>query len=55
MREIKGLDGSNPPISATESVMFTYNLEMAVISRGAWRFFARSAPEKASSGRIRSM
>jgi hypothetical protein len=29
---MKGLYGSNPPLSANESAFFTYNLEMAEIS-----------------------
>jgi hypothetical protein len=34
MREIKGLDGSNPPLSANESLDFAYILEKAATPRG---------------------
>jgi hypothetical protein len=52
MREIKGLDGSNLPFSASQSVHFTYILEKAETPRGTWRSFCRSASERAGSRRI---
>ena len=50
-----GSGGSNPPLSAIQSVLFTYNLEMAANPRGTRRFCAQCEPEKAISleiGRI---
>ncbi len=48
-----GSGGSNPPLSAIQSVLFTYNLEMAANPRGTWRFCAQCEPEKAISVQIR--
>jgi hypothetical protein len=44
---VTGTEGSNPSLSATQSVLFTYNLEMAVNRRVTRRFCARCEPEKA--------
>jgi hypothetical protein len=51
MREMKGLDGSNPPFSANQSPHFAYILERAENSAGV--LSARNAPERAGSRRIR--
>src|SRR5208283_4317089 len=51
---VTGTEGSNPSLSATQSVEFTYNLETAANPRGMRCFSHRGAPERASSGRIRS-
>jgi hypothetical protein len=39
MCEMKGLDGSNPPLSANQSVHFAYILEKAETPRELWRSF----------------
>jgi len=44
----KGLGSSNPPRSATQSVLFHYNLEMAADPRVTRGFCARCEPEKLS-------
>ena len=46
---VTGTEGSNPSLSATQSVLFTYNLEMAANPRVTRRFCARCEPEKAIS------
>jgi hypothetical protein len=50
---VTGTEGSNPSLSATQSVLFTYNLEMAANPRVTRRFCARCEPEKAISLQIR--
>ena len=47
-----GSGGSNPPLSAIQSVLFTYNLEMEANPRGTRRFCAQCEPEKAISLQI---
>ena len=50
---VRGTGGSNPPLSAIQSVLFTYNLEMAANPRGTRRFCAQCEPEKAVPPLIR--
>ena len=45
MRERKGLGGSNPPLSATQSVDLAYNLEKAEDRAKGRGFSILSAPE----------
>src|SRR5438105_3311256 len=51
MHELKGLDGSNPPLSTSQSVHFTYILEKAKTPRGMWRSFY---PQRTGEGRLTS-
>ena len=54
-RLAKGTEGSNPPLSATQSVMFSYNSEIAQDPRLTRRLCSRCEPESASpasDGRI---
>ncbi len=46
---VTGTEGSNPSLSATQFVEFTYNLEMAANSRGAGRFAQLVAAERATN------
>jgi hypothetical protein len=46
---MKGLDGSNPPLSANQSVHFAYILEKAETPRGMWRSFC---PERTGESRL---
>jgi hypothetical protein len=48
----KGYRGFESPLSATQSALFTYNLEMAANPRVAWPFHAQCEPEKAISVQI---
>jgi hypothetical protein len=59
---MKGLDGSNPPLSASQSVHFAYILEKAETPRGMWRSFcpqrtgeSRLAPDSPDSASILSV
>ena len=47
--KMKGLEGSNPPLSATESILFPYNLEIMANPRGTRGFCAQCEREKAIS------
>jgi hypothetical protein len=46
---VTGTEGSNPSLSATQSVLFTDNLEMAANPRVTRHFCAQCEPEKAIS------
>jgi hypothetical protein len=49
---VTGTEGSNPSLSATQSVPFHYNLEVAADPRVTRGFCARCEPEKAISLRM---
>jgi hypothetical protein len=46
---MKGLEGSNPPFSANQSVHFAYILEKAETPRGMWRSFC---PQRTRESRL---
>ena len=48
-----GTEGSNPPLSAKQSVLFTYYLEIPANPSVTRRFCAQCEPEKAVSLQIR--